>query len=64
LDGITTPLFSAWITSRIICWLFVPFHLYLKSGSTWMFSISQEIFSSTSITPMSTGRAALMMTSH
>jgi len=61
--GITTSSFSAWISSRIVCRPSVPLSMYLTSCTEWTLSLPQESFSSTSKTPMSTVRAALMMTS-
>jgi len=54
---------TAWISSRIICRPSVPSPRYLTSGISWTFSLSHDSFSSMSMTPLSTVRAALLMTS-
>ena len=61
--GITMPSFSASITSRIFYRPSVSFPMYLTSGTAWIFSLSQDSFFSMLVTPLSTMRAAVMMTS-
>ena len=61
--GITTPLFSARIWSRIFCRPSAPLPFYLTIGTACISSLSQESFSWTWMTHVATVRAALMMTS-
>jgi len=61
--GIITRSFSAWISSLIFCGPLVPLPIYLTIGTVWIFSLSQDLFPSTSMTPLSTDLAAPIMVS-
>ena len=57
------PSISALNSSCIFCRCSVPFLMYCTTGTTWIFSLSEDLFSATSTTPMSTLLTALMMMS-
>ena len=61
--GITMALFSASNFSPIFCRPSVPFPMYRTRGTAWIFSLSQDTFSATSTTTLSTVLAAVMMMS-
>jgi len=58
---ITIPSFSNSNSSRIFCTPSVPFPLYRMSRTGWILCLSQDPFSLTSTTPLSTILAAVMM---
>jgi len=59
--GIATPSFFTLNSSRIFWRSSVPFPMYRTRGTAWIFSLSQDSFSSTLMTPLSTVLAAVMM---
>jgi len=61
--GIPIPWFSTSHSSGIFCRLSVPCPIYHMSRTAWIFSLSQDSSSSTSMTPWTTVRAMVMMTS-
>jgi len=61
--GITTPSFSAWISSLIFCSPSVPLPMNLTSRTLWIFSLSHDSFLSTSMILLSTDLVPLMMIS-
>jgi len=47
---------------RIFCSPYVPFPMYLRSGTEWILSRCKDSFSSTLLTPLSTVSATVRMT--
>ena len=58
--GFTIPSFYASNSSRIFCSPSVPFPMYCVRETVWIFSLSQDSFCSTSITPLLTILAAVI----
>jgi hypothetical protein len=63
LAGIATPAFAAGIASRNFCSPWVPLPVYLMSMTVWSVSFSQDLFPASSMIPLSTNLAALLMIS-
>jgi len=59
--GIAMPCFSAWICFFIVCRPSVLLPIYLNHGTEWIFSLSQALFPSQLMTPLSTDLAARMI---
>lgn len=61
--GMTTPAFSAWVSSSNFSSPLVPLPTYRLKGTPWILSFCQASFCSKPMMPRSTVLAALIMTS-